>query len=171
LARELLLPEPQDDAEQKAVDDIRQFGWHCMLVRARVDEPEGPIWSDHAAVQAAYEATSSYTLGLSHSFDHAELILVGAWSGAQAILNRAGELIAGGEQFRRDAISRDVLEGYPVRFDAVDDRCRRELMTWTVWANFNRPFAALQVVLPDRKGRWPEDDAYGAIPQPRLAAQ
>jgi Domain of unknown function (DUF4262) len=56
-----------------------------------------------------------------------------------------------------------------VRFDAVSEPCRLELLTLAHWAASRGPFEALQLVLPDTSGRWPEDRDYTGFPQPPLA--
>ena len=43
-----------------------------------------------------------------------------------------------------------------------------ELLTYADWANRRGPFEALQLILPDSSGRWPEDPDYNAYAQPLL---
>jgi hypothetical protein len=141
-----------------------------VLVRRGVHdhEDEGP-WSSHPPAQAAYEALFAYTVGLRETFGHAEVILVGAWSGAHPFLNEVGALVRSGARFAPGDTSDDVLEGFTVRFDAVGDECREACMTWASWAAAREPFEALQLVLPDTSGRWPEDAGYNGFPQPSLS--
>jgi hypothetical protein len=152
--------------EATAVADIREHGWHVVLVRGGVDD-DGP-WSDDPAVQAAYEALFTYTVGLTATFGHPELILVGEWQHAHPFLNAVGDLVKAGQRFRPGDTSEDVLDGFIVRFDAVGDACRTQLLTLADWAVRREPFEALQLVLPDTSGRWPEDPDYNGFPQPPL---
>ena len=70
----LNLPEPEDASDEKLISDIRTYGWHCIHV-ADEHHPE------HAAQNAAlgphpiYDAAFSYTVGLSLTLDHPELVL------------------------------------------------------------------------------------------------
>lgn len=49
-----------DAAERKIVQDVQQFGWHCLGIAA---DEEGPSFS--------------YTIGLQATFRHPEIIIVG----------------------------------------------------------------------------------------------
>jgi hypothetical protein len=141
-----------------------------VLVRCAVDdEDEGP-WSPHPPAQAAYEALFTYTVGLRETFGHPEVILVGRWSSAHPILNVVGELVREGARFAPGDRSDDVVDGYPARFGAVCDQCREACLTWASWAADREPFEALQLILPDATGRWPDEPDYGGFPQPLLSS-
>lgn len=152
------LPEPEDAFDAKLVADVREYGWHCVLVQD-AEEDEAP----------AGEAPFAYTVGLSHTYGHPELVLVGRWQYAHGILGAAVELVHEGTRLAPGDESDDVLEGYPVRFGAVADDRRRELLTYADWLYGRRPFAALQVILPDGAGRMPDEPDYDGYPQPLLA--
>jgi hypothetical protein len=62
-----------------------------------------------------------------------------------------------------------VLDGYAVRFGPISEERRTELLTYADWANRRRPFEAIQLILPDSSGRWPEDPDYDSYPQPLLS--
>ncbi|MDQ6803609.1 MAG: DUF4262 domain-containing protein [Actinomycetota bacterium] len=162
------LPQPRDAFDEKLLDDVRRYGWHCVLV-ADEHHPE------HAAQNAAlgphpiYDAAFAYTVGVEVSFAHPELILVGRWQHAHPFLAQAVSLVKEGHRFAPGDSSTDVLDGYPVRFGVVSDFRRIELLTCVDWLNRGRAFSALQLILPDRAGRWPDDPAYDAYPQPLLA--
>jgi hypothetical protein len=108
------------------------------------------------------------TVGLWLTKAHPELVLVGRWQQAHAILAAAVDLITGGRRLAPDEVSDEVLQGYEVRFGLVSDEQRIELLTYADWANHRRPFEALQLILPDSSGRWPEDPDYNAYAQPLL---
>jgi hypothetical protein len=167
VATDAPLPVPETEAEAKAVADIEKYGWHCILV---ADE----LHPEHAAENAAlpphevYDAAFAYTVGLWRSFGHPELILVGRWRHAHGYLAAIVDLIADGRRFDAGDVTGEVLDGFDVRIGAVSDDRRLELLTWADWANHRRPFEALQVILPDTAGRWPEDPLYDGFPQPLL---
>ncbi|MBM4063197.1 MAG: DUF4262 domain-containing protein, partial [Planctomycetes bacterium] len=48
-----------------------------------------------------------------------------------------------------------LLQGYPVRFFAVPDAARRSLLEVASWAYQDEAFPAVQLVWPDKQGRWP----------------
>ncbi len=123
---------------------------------------------EHPAARAAYEAEFSYTVGLCHSYQHPEVVLVGGWEHALPYLNVVGDLVKDGERFPPGSRTRKVLAGYEVRFDAVGEQARDLILTWAHWANDRMPFEAVQLVFPDTQGRWPEDLGYHAFSQPLL---
>ena len=156
--------------EAKAVADIREHGWHVVSVRHGIHSHETPgPWSDHPPAQAAYDAQFTYTVGLTETFGHPEVILLGTWQHAHPFLNAVGDLVGEGRRFAPGVTSDEVLDEFTVRFDPVSDSCRTELLTLADWAAGRKPFDALQLVLPDTSGRWPEDPDYNGFPQPPLA--
>jgi hypothetical protein len=162
------LPSAEDSFDEKLLADVRAYGWHCMLV---ADEHH----PHHAAANAAlgphliYDAAFAYTVGLWLTRRHPELVLVGRWQHAHAILAAAVALVEEGAAFVAGDETDEVLEGYTVCFREVSAPRREELLTYASWANRRRRFEALQLVLPDRAGRWPWTDSYDAYPQPLLA--
>jgi hypothetical protein len=87
------LPPPTDEIEEQVLGGIARHGWHVVLVRQGMHEHEGDgPWSEDHAAQAAYEADFAYTVGLTFSFSHPEVILVGGWQHAHAYLNVVGGL-------------------------------------------------------------------------------
>jgi uncharacterized protein DUF4262 len=164
------LPEALNAAEEKTLADIREHGWQVLQIHAGSgdDEREEP-WSEHESVQAAYEAEFAYTIGLTVTFSHPEVILVGGWEYSISYLNAVGSLVREGKRFAPRDTSDQVLDGFTVRFDSVGERCRTELLTWASWAVGPQDFEALQLVLPDPSGHWPEDPDYHGRPQPSLS--
>ena len=79
------LPEPEDAFDAKLVGDVREYGWHCVLVGAE-GEADPPF---------------AYTVGLTHTYGHPELVLVGPWQFAHGILGAAVELVDDGARLRR----------------------------------------------------------------------
>jgi hypothetical protein len=149
------LPAPEDAFETKLVADVRRYGWHCVLVGD----------DGHAAPEAPY----AYTVGLTHSYGHPELVLVGRWQHAHGILGAAVEVVQAGARLAPGDESDDVLEGYPVRFGAVSAARCADLLTHAAWLYRHRPFTALQVILPDGGGRMPDEPDYDGYAQPLLA--
>jgi hypothetical protein len=161
------LPEPEDDFDRKLVSDIHEYGWHCILV---ADEYHPQHAKENAAFgpHPVYDATFVYTVGLWLTYEHPELILVGRWKQAHAIIIAGVSLIEDGARLAPGDESDQVLQGYPVRFAAVSKSWRDELLTYASWANRRRAFEALQLVLPDKDGHWPLEQGYSGYPQPLL---
>lgn len=73
-----------------------------------------------------------------------------------------------GSPFAAGDESREILEHAPACFGAVSPRWRKELLTFADWAARRKRFEALQIVLPDRTGRFPSSPTYTGPPQPLL---
>jgi len=164
---DLDLPPPQDAFDEKLVADIRTLGWHCVLV-ADEHHPEHTALNAALGPHPVYDAAFAYTVGLWLAHAHPELVLVGRWQQAHAIIGAAVSLVADSGRLVAGEESDEVLEGYSVRFGPVSDERRTELLTYADWANCRRPFQALQLILPDESSRWPDDPHYDAYPQPLL---
>jgi hypothetical protein len=161
------LPEPQDAFDEKLIADVREHGWHCVLV-ADEHHPEHAVLNAASGPHPVYDATFAYTVGLWLTRQHPELVLVGRWQQAHAIIASAVSLISAGRRLVAGDVSDQVLEGHEVRFGPVSDERRAELLTYSDWANRRHPFEAVQLILPDSLGRWPEDPEYDSYPQPLL---
>jgi hypothetical protein len=111
-------------------------------------------WSITAVTASARNPTWAYTIGLSTSFDHPELVVVGVTPEQAAVgLNELGGRVADGEAFDRWSTA-DVL-GVEVRFAEVHP-AHFDLGTFDQWIAYHDavggawpPARALQVVLPD----------------------
>jgi hypothetical protein len=135
------LPVPTSDIERRVLGDIARHGWHVVLVRRGTHDHEGRgPWSDHPAAQHAH-----------------------------AYLNVVGEMVQEGQSLASGDTTDELLEGFSVRFGAVADTPRLHLLTWADWVMQRQPFGAVQLVLPDTTGRWPDDPDYNAFAQPLLA--
>jgi hypothetical protein len=161
------LPEPEDRVDEKLISDLRTYGWHCLHV-ADEHHPEHAERNAAVGSHPIYDAAFSYTVGLWLTRSHPELVLVGRWTHAHAIISAAVSLIEEGERFGVGSRTDQVLEGYDACFCPVSPARRTELLTYASWANRHRPFEALQLVLPDAAGRWPWEAGYDFVPQPLL---
>lgn len=175
------LPEPTDWMEADVVTNVRDHGWHVALIHggactycAEGDDPhdhdhDDPVEYDDPAVAAAYAASFAYTVGLSPRFGHPEIILVGGWAGAGHFLNRVGDRVRDGQRFAPGDTSTEILDDFAVRFGDVSEAGRWSLLTLAHWAMHRHYYDALQLVLPDPLGNWPEDPGYRGFAQPSLA--
>jgi hypothetical protein len=80
----------------------------------------------------------------------------------------SGDLVRDGLRFSAGDTTDALLEGFTVRFEAVAEAPQRDRLTWVDWCVQRRPFDALQLILPDTAGGWPQETAYRAFPQPLL---
>ena len=132
----------EEDFEARTRRHIAQFGWSVVHIAAEVSSP-----------------AFAYTLGLWETLAHPELIVIGfRRDTAHTVLNDCGGRIRQGEKLRAGMVDQEVLRGYPVVY--VDMR-PEHAPTWTGAAL--RHYRAkgiphfLQIVWPDRDGRFPWD--------------
>src|SRR5208282_6108854 len=93
----------EDAADQKIVDDIAKFGWHCVDIMAEGDA--GPF---------------SFTVGLFNTYKHPELIIFGLPSNiAHRILQTAVEAVQRIQPLDLSAPTNELIEGYPCCFVQV----------------------------------------------------
>lgn len=141
-----------DEAEREVVDNIARYGWHCMQVASTVDDP----------IQTVF----AYTIGLEHSYGWPEFICFGL---AMDVLHAC--LANAIDDCRRKEISpraglvlNEVLEQGFCRLDAFPAAYHDEHLGWAIWfARYQRrdpkAIRCLQLVWPDRDGRFPDDPA------------
>jgi hypothetical protein len=138
--------------------DIATYGWTVMRVSA--DAP-GPDFA--------------YSIGMVQTLSHPEILVIGfPLDTAHRLINDVGEAIRHGSRFVAGGVSDAFLEGYSVTFRRVPDYQYAAYLGWGSRFYRHEPFAVLQMIYPDREGRWPWQD--GVSPefcalQPVLADQ
>lgn len=140
------IDEATDDVDRKVISDVRDYGWHVVIIP---DDEEGPGFA--------------FTIGLASTFEHPEVAIVGLPAATMhTMLNTIAELVRAGKRFTRGDRSAEVLEGYDVAFIAVDRAHYDEWLGYAVWFHRGEGFAALQVVWPNRQGKFPWDEGAEA---------
>ncbi len=135
---------PPPDA--KLFDDIAQYGVHIVHV------PE-----DDA------DPSFSFTVGLWHSFEQPEIVVFGLPEPvAHELLNAIADEVAEDRKFLPDSRHDGVLVGYPVRFVAVPKQRYDDYLGSAVWAYEGDEFPCVQLVWPDKQGRWPWESGVRA---------
>lgn len=147
-------PGPRDEIEARVVDDVARFGWHGVSYFA---EPERDDRVAHY-----------YTVGLVTTHGQPEILVVGrAGDVAHGMARTAVEAFADGLELRDGLRTDAILEGYDVRFAALEP----EAAGWLPlagWYHGAAPWWAVQLLVPDREGRFPGEPGYDddAWPQP-----
>lgn len=152
------MPEQLDAGEQKAVDDVARFGWHCIQVFSLPDDP--------------IQTTFAYTVGLSHTYDWPELISFGLETSTlhKMLSNAIGELRRTNGMPVPGAVLNDVVEGYPCRLAEFSSSLTHQDLGWASWfarreGHDPTRIGCLQLIWPDRHGRFPDDSE--CIPEVR----
>lgn len=149
-----------DNAEREVIAGVEQYGWYCMVVLARGDEPEGFV-------------PFAYTVGLWQTYEHPELIIVGAMRPEvlHGLLVVAATNIKDGRRYAAGERYDDIAERFPAQMGSVSAANRDAFLTYADWFNGRRPFGALQLLWTDPEGRFPGEAGYdaGRYRQPLLA--
>jgi hypothetical protein len=129
----------EDASEQKVIDDITEFGWHCVHIMA-----------DDEHVQY------SFTVGLFHTYGHPELIIFGLSSDvAHKILSIAAHEAKRGAPLDLSVPTDALLNGYSCCFAEVPQAQYHENLGYCRWYYEGNDFPMFQVVWPSRSGLFP----------------
>lgn len=130
-------------AEEKILADVEESGLHVRRIKGDEEYPE-----------------FAYTVGLARGTGQAEVIVVGLPADvAQELLNRVADLVDEGRRFVAGDRATDIADGFPVEFRAVTAKQGEAHLRWAHWLHGDAPFDIVQLVYPDRHGRWPWDPA------------
>ena len=132
------------DSRTKALKaDIAAHGWIVMKIE---EDASGPGFA--------------YSIGLYGAFGHPEVIIVGLPTDvAHQLINDLGRAVRDeGRRFAAGAVSDEFLEGYAVTFRAVPEYQYAAYLGHGCRVYEQQPFPVLQMIYPDRDGRWPWQD-------------
>lgn len=156
------LCEPSDDRDgwgeddRKLVEDVRRHGWSVVGIRAEFAQPG---WA--------------FTVGLWHTFGCTEVAMFGLnVRDMQDWLNLVGDEVRAGRPPRRRERREGIIDGVPVVWAPVDSSWHELLFGWMIWFYRRPPLPVVQLVWPDRHGRFPWEDGSGAAcrrDQPRAS--
>ncbi len=128
-------------AEQKLLADVDASGVHVVHVPANDSLP-----------------AHSCSVGMWDSFEQPEVVVFGL---PAEVAGELIELIADeadeGHRFLDGSRHEGLLQEYPVRFVEVPKSRYAETLAAACWAYQGDDFPAVQLVWPDKQGRWPWD--------------
>ena len=106
----------------------------------------------------------SFTVGLWQTFQQPEVIVFGLEDHvADELLDEIADLAHEGTRFLADSKHDGLLQHYPARFFAVPKGFYRNFLGVAVWAYEGDAFEAVQLVWPDKQGRWPWEDGVRGV--------
>ena len=132
----------EDDSEQKVIDDIATYGWHCINIH-----PEG----EHVGY--------AFTIGLFQSYGHPELIIFGLPAQvAHQILGIAANAAKSGTPLDLTQPSDALINDYLCCFGEVPLSEYYEHVGYCRWYYQGNRFPLYQIVWPSRDGLYPWDE-------------
>lgn len=136
----------QTESEAQVLTDIVEYGLHIVHVLADDDANDG--------------ARFSYTVGLWHTFEQPEVVVFGLPEEvAHSLLNALADNASEGAKYPAGTSHDDLLHGYPVRMLEIAGDKFDALFGLARWAYEGEDFHAVQLVYPDKQGRWPWDES------------
>src|SRR6266567_367855 len=141
--------DPVDKVEQEVIAGVEEHGWYCMVVLPRGDEPEGFV-------------PFAYTVGLWRTYEHPELIIVGAMRPEvlHGLLAVAAANVKGGRRYAVGERYDDIAQRFESQMGMVTPANREAFLTYADWFNGRRPFGAIQLLWTDPEGRFPGEPGY-----------
>lgn len=136
------LPTPRDDQDRKLLANVRDDGWHIVMIP---EDAETPGWC--------------FTVGLEHTFGHPELVVFGLpLNTAHALLTIGCTAIRNGERFEPDVACPQFLAEFACVFRSVRRQWHGAFLGYAAWFNGVSAWTALQLFWPDRSGKLPWQD-------------
>ena len=128
-----------DSGEQKLLDDVAKFGWHCMKVFG--DNDHEPF---------------TYTIGFFESYGYPELLIYGLpGEVAHSVLTIAAKAAASGKPLNLGEPTEELLEGYACVFVPVPRAEYAEHVGFARWYYEGDDFPVQQIVWPSKDGLFP----------------
>jgi len=122
-----------DERERKTHADIKEFGWHVLLIP---EDEQGPAFA--------------YSVGLQKTFNHPEILVLGLDTNRV----KAGTRFLSGQRYQ------DILEGYDCLFAKVEEKYYRDYFGQAIDFYKGRDFQVLQCIWPDKNGWFPGDAEF-----------
>jgi hypothetical protein len=136
----------EDPSEQRVLDDIAEYGWHCVHI---LEDDEG----------AGY----SFTIGLWATYGHPELIVFGLPAqAAHTIVSTVARAAAEGEPLDPDRPTDALLHDYSCWFAPVPRAQYHDHVGYARWYYQGDEFPLRQIVWPSRAGVFPWDERASA---------
>ena len=149
-----------NDTQREEVQAVLKDGFAIVKVLGS-DEPPLPQWA--------------YTVGLWHSYQHPEVLIIGLDHEMTQILlgNVAIRIREKGLSFRDEAVWDDVIEGFDCFFKDIPCDVDVEWMIANCWFYDTNEFPAVQMLWPTVRGVYPwqnEADPFFRWNQPVLSS-
>ncbi|MCV6588008.1 MAG: DUF4262 domain-containing protein [Marinobacterium sp.] len=158
MPQDFQLPEAENEYDEQLLAQIAEAGWQNVHISAEEGWP-----------------STVFTIGHFHNKNHPEIIVLGLPDeAAEHMLNLVTIKILAEEvplePYRKYD---DLADGLPMAFVPVDTGYYGAFLGYACWyyADLPAPFPALQMVWPDRDGKFPWEDSYDEdflSMQPRL---
>ena len=129
------------EPEKMITETIAKYGWQVSMI-----ESDG------------YSPSIAYTIGLTKSYGHPELIIIGLGTQLMGeLLNIAGDRIKNGQRMQLDKVYDDFINGYNCKFIPMHKEYYSDYLGYGIWFNKGLDFEVYQLVWPNKNGEFPWD--------------
>lgn len=140
------MPVAEDDHDRKLLSDVARYGWHVPHIFA---DESGPGYS--------------FSVGFYLKFGHPEILVMGlSQPVATQFINLIGGHLSTGRVFRPRERTNDLAQGFECSFIPIAIEHYQYYLGYNIWfyRSLKQPFPALQLVWPDKQGRFPWESDY-----------
>jgi hypothetical protein len=130
-----------DPRDQKALDDIAEYGCHVIHV---MEDDEGPGFSYSVGIERSSAAPEVVVIGLKRSLAH-------------SIVNEYNRRVRAGERFEVGRRYGGFIEGFELQVVAVAKAHYRAYFGWALGLYEGSDFRVVQLIYPTTDGVWPWD--------------
>lgn len=131
--------EHDTEFENQIIETVAKHGWQVSMI-----ESDG------------YNPSFAYTIGLTKTYGHPELIIMGL--GIQVmnkLLNIAGNLIKIGHTIQLNNDYDNFIKGYQCQFIQMHKAYYSDYLGYGIWFNKGQHFDTYQLVWPNKTGHFP----------------
>jgi hypothetical protein len=152
-------PKPDEESDHKLIRDVIEHKCHLIVIPP---DEHGPGYV--------------FSIGLYLHFEHPEFVLFGLdYQTAGTAINEISALVQQGRRFQHKDVLDEIFQNVSVMLVEVDPKFYRDVLGTALWfyRSVGRDFPVLQIVWPDKRGRFPWDadfDQRAREKQPILAA-
>lgn len=136
----------EDEHDRKLLSDIETVGWHVIHI---CEDEQGPAYTFSVGFYYTFQQPEVLIMGLSQEVAHELLKIV--------VLG-----MAAGKTLRPFERVSNFAQGYDCAFAPIEIEHFRDYLGYAVWfyRNLPSPFPAMQLVWPDKDGRFPWEANY-----------
>lgn len=135
----MILPSAKNPYEESVLRNLAEHGWHFTHV---FEDDDGPSFS--------------YSVGLTASYDHPEIILFGLpKESAHGLVSIIANRAASGDPIDLSKPNDEIIQGYPCVFVEVSRANQLEYALSDCWLYQGHGFTMYQLVWPSKQGVLP----------------
>jgi len=132
----------REQAEQRALNNVKRFGYHIVQIPAEGEWPQ-----------------VTYSIGLHATTGQPDAMVIGLKDKlAEMVIDSYCRQCQDGKSYEPGEFYDNFLGGFQVAFVKVFRQHYKNYLKWGIWFNQGEDFPMLQMVYPTTTGVWPWDE-------------